>query len=169
MLAGIQIENIGNFGLYGRRMVDTLLQFREQEVFLPIMVSLSGFETEKFQVDRDERLTGNSSYGMMRLIRLAGAIVIRFSDRPLKFSVFSGLLLSLISALASVLLLIAWSLGLITVPGWTSTMLSVWFLSGLIMATLGIHGFYLGRIFAEAKNRPRIIVDKVTYEEEASK
>lgn len=48
------------------------------------------------------------------------------------------------------------------VPGWTSTVLSVWFLSGLIMATLGVHGFYLGRVFNEVKGRPRIVIEAQT-------
>jgi dolichol-phosphate mannosyltransferase len=161
-LAGIRIDNVGNFGLYGRRMVDTLLQFREQEVFLPIMVSLSGYEATKYRVDRDERQQGDSSYDMLRLLRLAIAIVIRFSDRPLKLSVLIGAGFSAMAALVSVVLFVLWLAGNFTVQGWTSTILSLWFLSGLILATLGIHGFYLGRVFREVQGRPRIVVQETT-------
>lgn len=161
-LAGVQIKNIGNFGLYSRRMVDTLLMFDEQEVFLPMMVSLTGLNTAQLQVDRDQRAAGESSYSLARLLRLAIAIIVRFSDRPLKLSVVVGLAFSGLAALISVILVIGWLAGAFTVQGWTSTILSVWFLSGLVMAVLGIHGFYLGRVFAEVKNRPRILVERQT-------
>jgi len=162
VLAGVRLQNIGNFGLYSRRMVDTLLMFREQEVFLPVMVSLTGLSTTQFQVDRGARLSGQSSYSLKRLIRMAIGIIIRFSDRPLKLSILVGLAFSGLSALISLVLVIAWLAGSFTVPGWTSTVLSVWFLSGLILAVLGIHGFYLGRVFSEVQNRPRILVEDDT-------
>lgn len=162
LLAGVQINNTGNFGLYSRRMVDTLLLFTEQEIFLPIMVSLTGYETTRFQVDRDERHAGESSYSYLRLLRLAGAIVIRFSDRPLKLSVVVGAAFSSIAALISIYLFGMWLAGAFTVQGWTSTILSVWFLSGLILATLGIHGAYLGRVFREVQGRPRILIQQTT-------
>lgn len=161
-LTGVSINNIGNFGLYSRRLVNILLQFREQEVFLPIMVSLTGLPQSQHTLDRDARHAGESAYSLRRLIRLAIAIIIRFTDRPLKLSVIIGVIISSISVLISVVLLVMWLLGSFTVPGWTSTILSLWFLSGLIMATLGIHGFYLGRVFQEVQRRPRILVEQTT-------
>ncbi len=165
LLAGVQINNTGNFGLYSRRMIDTLLLFTEQEIFLPIMVSLTGYETIRFQVDRDERHAGESSYSYLRLLRLAAAIVVRFSDRPLKLSVVVGAAFSTMAALISVFLFGMWLAGAFTVQGWTSTILSVWFLSGLILATLGIHGVYLGRVFREVQGRPRILIQQTTGSE----
>lgn len=164
LLGGISIQNAGNFGLYSRRMVDTLLQYEEQEVFLPMMVALSGLKCEKLTLDRSERAAGTSSYSFRRLLSLASAIIVRFSDRPLKLSIVVGFAFSIFSALISFLLVILWLLEIVVVPGWTSTVLSVWFLSGLIMATLGVHGFYIGRIFAEVKRRPRILVETTTAE-----
>lgn len=162
LLGGISIQNAGNFGLYSRRMVDTLLRYEEQEVFLPMMVALSGLKRDKFALDRSERAAGVSSYSFRRLISLASAIIVRFSDRPLKLSIVVGFTFSIFSAVVSLLLVVLWLFGIFTVPGWTSTVLSVWFLSGLIMATLGVHGFYIGRVFAEVKKRPRIIVEATT-------
>ena len=108
------------------------------------------------------RHAGQSAYSLRRLLGLAIAIIIRFSDRPLKLSVIVGLAISGFSAFFSVLLLMARVTGAFTVPGWTSLILSVWFLAGLILAVLGIHGFYMGRIFAEVKNRPRIMIETTT-------
>lgn len=162
VLGGVKLSNVGNFGLYSRQMVDTLLLYREQEVFLPMMIALTGLRRQTYRLDRSGRAEGKSSYSFRRLIRLAIAIVIRFSDRPLKLSVIVGLTFSLLSAGVSLLLVLAWLAGAFSVPGWTSTVLSVWFLSGLIMATLGVHGFYLGRIFSEVKDRPRILIETTT-------
>lgn len=166
VLGGVRLRNTGNFGLYSRQMVNTLVMYREQEVFLPMMVALTGLKTSTFQQDRSDRAAGQSSYNFLRLLRLATAIIIRFSDRPLKLSVFIGFAFSGLSAVISLLLLIAWLFGAFTVPGWTSTILSVWFLSGMIMATLGVHGFYLGRVFAEVKDRPRIIIETTSDTEQ---
>ncbi|TCP39527.1 glycosyltransferase family 2 protein [Rhodovulum marinum] len=168
-LTGVTISNIGNFGLYSRRMVDTLLLFKEQEVFLPVMVSLTGLSTIRHTVDRDARHAGSSSYSVRRLLQLAVAIIIRFTDRPLKLSVIIGLIFSGAAAAISLLLLILWLMGTFTVAGWTSTILSMWFLSGLILATLGIHGFYLGRVFREVQDRPRILVETTTMESIAAR
>lgn len=161
-LSGVEIKNVGNFGLYSRRMVDTLLLFSEQEIFLPIIIGLVGFETKRFKLDRHGRFEGESSYNLLKLIRLAGAIIIRYSDRPLKLSVFVGLAFSSVSALVSAVLLVLWLSGAVAIEGWTSTILSIWFLSGLILATLGVHGFYLGRVFREVQGRPRILIERVT-------
>lgn len=162
VLGGVKLSNVGNFGLYSRKMVDTLLLFREQEVFLPMMIALTGLPRQTYRLDRSNRAVGSSSYSFGRLLRLAIAMVIRFSDRPLKLSVIVGLTFSLLAAVFTIALVLAWLGGSFTVPGWTSTVLSVWFLSGLIMATLGIHGFYLGRVFSEVKNRPRIFIETST-------
>lgn len=163
LLAGVSMKsNIGNFGIYSRRMVDILLLYQEQEVFLPIIVAMTGLERGFHSLDRSGRAAGESTYNLLRLVRLAIAIVIRFSDRPLKLSVLVGLAFSSLSAIVSIFILAAWLVGAFTVPGWTSVILSLWFLSGLIMAVLGVHGFYIGRIFAEVKTRPRILVEQTT-------
>lgn len=161
-LTGIRIDNIGNFGLYSRRLVDILLQYKEQEVFLPVMVSLTGLPSVQHTLTRGQRHAGETAYSSRRLMRLAIAIIIRFTDRPLKLSVFVGLLFSGMSVLVSLVLLGLWLAGAFTVPGWTSTMLSLWFLSGLIMAALGVHGFYLGRVFREVQGRPRLLIEQTT-------
>lgn len=163
LLAGLEMDsNTGNFGIYSRRMVDILMSFQDKEVFLPAMVALTGLPRDKHQLDRSARAEGDSSYTIVSLLRVAVATIVRFSDRPLKISVVFGLAFSTISALISVVILIAWATGAFTVPGWTSIILSLWFLSGLILAVLGIHGVYVGRIFSEVQKRPRILVERTT-------
>lgn len=161
-LGGVSIENAGNFGLYSRKMVVALLQYEEQEVFLPMMVALSGLRCGRFTLNRSERAAGKSSYSFWRLLSLASSVIVRFSDRPLKLSILVGFAFSMLSAVISVVLVALWLLKIFTVPGWTSTILSVWFLSGLIMGTLGIHGLYIGKVFSEVKKRPRIVIEAST-------
>lgn len=163
-LSGVHLRNVGNFGLYSRRMVDMLLRFPEQEVFLPMMVSLTGLEVSQMQIGRSKRMMGESGYSLSGLMRLAVSIVVRYSDRPLKISAVVGLAFSSLAALVSLYLLIGYAFGAFTVAGWTSVVLSVWFLSGMIMFVLGIHGFYLGRVFAEVRHRPRLSVAQTTFE-----
>lgn len=170
LLAGVKMNsNIGNFGIYSRRLVDILLLYREKEVFLPFVVAMTGLKRAFHSIDRSERAFGESSYNLARLVKLAITITVRFSDRPLKLSVLIGLAFSSISALISAVILIAWFFGAFTVTGWTSLILSVWFLSGLILAVLGVHGFYLGRVFSELQNRPRILVEQTTDDKASDK
>ncbi|MCB1337294.1 MAG: glycosyltransferase family 2 protein [Maritimibacter sp.] len=168
-LSGLTLNhNIGNFGLYSRRLVDLLLTFRDKEVFLPAMVLITGLPRSEYALTRGDRHAGASSYRLASLLRMALYIVIRFSDRPLKLSIVVGLAFSLFAAFFSVLLLFAWALGSFTVQGWTSVILSIWFLSGLILAVLGVHGFYVGRIFSEVQDRPRIFVETTTLAKDGS-
>lgn len=163
VLTGVHLNgDIGNFGLYSRRLVDLLLAFQEKEVYFPIMVILTGLPRSEYTINRSERLEGDTSYSLMRLIKLAVTIIIRFSDRPLKLSVLLGLLFSGLSAFISIFIFIAWAIGAFSVPGWASLILSTWFLAGLILAVLGVHGFYMGRIFTEVQNRPRFIIEQTT-------
>lgn len=161
-LSGFRIDsNVGNFGLYSRRMVDTLLSFRDREVFLPAMAVMTGLRRESYTVPRSARAAGRSSYDLKRLLRFAAALIVRFSDRPLKLSILVGLAISGLSAVFGLMLLVAWLLGRIDQQGWTSLILSIWFVGGLILSALGVQGFYIGRIFMEVQARPRIRVEQV--------
>ena len=165
-LSGFKMNsNSGNFGIYSRQMVKALLAFEDKEVFLPAMAIMTGLPRDTFTVPRLERLTGRSSYSLRSLLRFASALIVRFSDRPLKLSVVVGLLFSTLSATIAAVVFIGWLIGSFEVEGWTSLMLSVWFIGGLILFALGIHGFYIGRIFNEVQRRPRINVKRLTWEE----
>jgi dolichol-phosphate mannosyltransferase len=164
-LSGFRMSsNSGNFGIYSKRMVQALLSFEDKEVFLPAMAILTGLPRETMTVPRSERLAGRSSYSLKSLLRFASALIIRFSDRPLKASVVTGMLFSSLSAIIAAIIFMGWLIGSIEVQGWTSLMLSVWFIGGLILFALGIHGFYIGRIFNEVQRRPRIFVEQVTWD-----
>lgn len=123
-LSGLDMSlDYGNFGIYSRRLRDVLLSYNDNEVFLPLMVALSGFDKGTIVHPRSRREIGRSSYSLLRLMRLAIGLVVRFSDRPLKLSVLVGSVISVGSALISLGLLIAALSGAFSVPGWVSTMM----------------------------------------------
>ena len=105
-------------------------------------------------------MSGKSSYNIQKLINLGLNVVLSFSDKPLRIVVKLGIIVSFISALIASNYLIKYFLGNILVPGYTSLIISIWFLSGVIITTVGMCGLYIGRIFDQSKNRPVYIVNE---------
>lgn len=160
-LAGVKLSSRwGNFGIYSRQVIDAVLSIREQNVFFPAAVAWVGFDSEHVLLDRDERMQGESAYNLNKMLILAAKTIVAFSNRPLRISIHLGLAVSALSAVVALLLLLVGLLGGTAIEGWTSIMLSIWFFSGLIVANLGLLGIYLGRVFAEVKNRPVYIVSE---------
>ena len=97
---------------------------------------------------------------MGKLIQLALNVVIGFSERPIRLLVGAGTAIALLSFLLSMVVLVLHALGLADVEGWASIMLSLWFLAGCILFSVGLTGLYVGRILSEAKRRPKYIIDE---------
>jgi dolichol-phosphate mannosyltransferase len=96
-----------------------------------------------------------------KLFNLAMRVIVGFSDKPLKMVMLSGVIVASVSFVAAVSLLLLHLLGTFTVEGWTSIMLSLWFLAGCMAFTLGLCGLYIGRILVETKGRPTYIIDEI--------
>lgn len=159
---------VANFGVYHRRVVQALGQMGDAFPFLPAMVRWVGFRTATVPVQHDARPEGRSSYSLGRLWRLGLHTALSFSDKPLRLVVKGGLLMSAGAfAVALYYLYLALS-GEIRVLGFSSLIISMWLLSGLIISVLGVLGLYIGRIFAQSKGRPVFIVAENTYETQAS-
>jgi dolichol-phosphate mannosyltransferase len=147
----------GDFRLMSRRALDAFLSLPEQARFIRGMVAWIGFRQVPFAYDRAERLAGETSYPLGKMVRLAFDAVTGFSTAPLRFASHASVLL----AGASLLLLFYIAYGFIAgnpVPGWTSTMLVVVVLSAIQMFVLGMIGEYLGRLYVESKRRPLYLV-----------
>lgn len=162
-LSGIeQDRTIGNFGIYSKKVINAINSMREPMRAFLAMAKWVGFRTAKIDIQHDERFEGKSTYTMAKLVQLALDIAIAYSDKPLKLTVKLGFGLSLASVLFAIYNLTIYFLGFITISGYTSIIISIWFLSGLIIFTLGILGLYLSKIFEGIKSRPLYIIDKST-------
>lgn len=153
-----QDATIGNFGIYSRRVVDTLNAMTEQLRYFPVLVRWTGFSMTTVDVTHAARSVGRSSYSFSKLMRLAFDVIIAFSDKPLRLTVKLGAVIALASFIF-ILYVVGLSLyGANPVEGWASLIVSMWFLSGLIIMILGMIGLYIGKMFDQVKQRPLYLV-----------
>ncbi|MCX7846946.1 MAG: glycosyltransferase family 2 protein [bacterium] len=150
---------VGNFRLISRNVADHMRQMREQTRAFSIMVDWLGFPTADVDVTHAARVDGKSTYTWVKLLRLAGRIIIAYSDKPLWLAVKGGFLMSLASILWGAWYYLRVLLYGCAVPGWASTIVSLYFLGGIIIGFLGIIGLYLAKIFDETKRRPLYAID----------
>lgn len=160
-LSGYSQDNtIANFGIYNRKVINAIVSMRESIRFFPTMVAWVGFKKTTIGIEHSERAEGNSSYTLSKLFNLAFDIILAYSDKPLRIIIKLGLLTSISSFIYLLYNIYKYFSGQIVVLGYMSLIISIWFLSGLIMLMLGIVGLYIGKTFESSKNRPIYIVDK---------
>lgn len=157
-----QDETIANFGIYHRKVIDAIGKMRESIRYFPTMIKWVGFKTSKVNVQHSYRNKGKSNYNFNKLIMLAMDIILAYSDKPIRLFIKFGVTVSLFSIIFAFITLIRWMYGEIAVLGYTSLIISIWFLSGIIISSLGIIGLYVGKTFEGVKKRPIYIVDEVT-------
>lgn len=160
-LGGDIVYNHADFRLMSRRTLQALMQFPERNLFLRGMVSSMGFPSAMIYYDRTERFAGVSKYPFSKMLSFALDGITSFSVKPLRYIVMLGLLFILISVLAIVYGLLSYYDGN-AIPGWTSLLVSVWFIGGAILTAVGIIGEYVGKIYKEIKRRPRYFIEKET-------
>lgn len=152
--------SVANFGIYHCSVIDSILLMKDQVRYFPTMVQWVGFNKAYLPVKHSERYEGKSSYSISRLLHLAVDNIIAFSDKPLRLTTKFGFFLSSMSFLIGIYFLIGHITGQIKVTGFASLIISIWFLSGVIILILGMLGLYLGKIFEKVKDRPVFIVDE---------
>ena len=164
-LAGIPFDHrIGNFRIMSRRVVENFRSYREQLRLLGGITTLMGFTTTSLPLKRDERYAGETSYTFKKLLTIAIDIALAYSDKPLKLSVIAGLVISGLAIVAGGIILLLGLSGMIDVPGWASVMVSLYLIGGLIIANLGVIGYYIGKTFDETKRRPLYVIENTTYD-----
>ena len=160
-LAGIEInKEIANFGIYNKKVIQSVLSVNDNIKFFPLFVNWVGFKSTAIPIEHANREEGTSSYSFSKLLSLAFNVIISFSDKPLKIFVGFGLTISALALFVAVFFVIWYFMGKITEPGFSSLILSIWFLSGVIISCIGIVGIYLGKTFNQTKNRPVFIIDE---------
>jgi B-glycosyltransferase, glycosyltransferase family 2 protein len=160
-LSGGQFNNeIGNFGIYKKKVIDSILNISDYIKFFPLFINWVGFKSVSIPIEHGEREEGKSSYSISRLLKLAFNAIISFSDKPLRLFINFGLGISILSFVLGIYYLYLSITHKITQPGFSSLILSIWFLSGIIISCIGIVGVYLGKTFDQAKGRPTFIIDE---------
>jgi glycosyltransferase involved in cell wall biosynthesis len=158
-LGGEVVYNHADFRLMSRRAVQALVSYPERNLFLRGMVPTLGFPSACVYYDRHERFAGESKYPLKRMLSFAIDGITSFSVRPLQMITSLGVAFMLIALLAIVYALHAYAVHN-TIPGWTSLLISMWFIGGAILTALGILGEYIGKIYKEVKRRPRYFIEK---------
>lgn len=159
-LMGVEtVYNHADFRLMSSRAVKALLDFKEVNLFLRGMVPLVGFKSSTVTYDRAPRLAGESKYPLKKMLTFAFDGITSFSIRPIRFITALGGITLILSVLFAIYALISYFVHN-TVPGWTSTVLSIWFFGSLQLIATGVVGEYIGKIYLEAKGRPRFFIEK---------
>lgn len=159
-----KIDNrVANFSIISKNVLNVLIRFKEQNRSYHLFVNWIGFKRIEVDVEHASRAEGKSAYTFAKLITLAIDGIISQSNKPLKLSIKFGFFLSFLSFLYALYLVIRYVFFSIPVEGWTSVMVSIYFIGGLLFANMGILGLYLGKTFDETKNRPIYIIKETTF------
>lgn len=153
------VYNHADFRLMSRRALVELEKFREVNLFLRGMVPLLGFRSTTVPYERHERFAGQSKYPLRKMLSFAAEGILSFSVRPIRLIMETGILIFLVSIVLLIYFLIVHFQGR-TVPGWTTIAVSTWAIGGLQLLATGIIGEYIGKIYLEAKARPKYIIEK---------
>jgi len=160
-----QDASIANFGIYSKKSIDAVLRMNDKLKCFPVMIRWVGFHSTAIAIEHANREEGSSAYSVSKLISLSVDIMLSFSDKPLKLAVKLGFIISTLSFIVSLVILVKALLTGYIVPGWASTIMSLWFLGGLIIMVLGVVGIYIGKTFNQVKDRPSYIIQETIENE----
>lgn len=152
------VYNHADYRLLGRRALEALSGFTEQNMFLRGMVPLVGFKTAEVTYERGERFAGESKYPLKKMVAFAIEGITSFSIRPVRWVALIGILFALLGCVMAMYALISLLCGHV-VAGWTSIMVSIWIIGGVQLIALGLIGEYVGKVYSEVKRRPKYIVE----------
>ncbi len=164
-LSGITFdESVANFSIISKKVADAHRRMREQNRSYSIFTYWMGFRRKDVDIAHAPRKHGKSTYSFKKLLTLAIDGIVAHSNKPLRLSVHFGFILATLTLIYAIWLIIRYFLYDITVPGWTSVMVSIYFIGGLLFANLGILGIYIGKIFNETKKRPLYLIQETTFD-----
>lgn len=159
-MLGAEIEfNHADYRLMSKRAIEALKEFAEVNIFLRGLVPLIGFPSTRVTYERGVRFAGESKYPLKKMISFAMEGILSFSIKPIKMIMTLGFIVSLISVCMLVYFLLGFFTGH-TVPGWTSTIVSIWAIGGLQLLSIGVIGEYIGKVYLETKHRPKFVIDE---------
>jgi len=153
-------ESIANFGVYNYKVIDNFRRMRESVRSFPLFVNWLGFNKTAIDVEHAKRPYGKSSYTFAKLLKLAIDSIVAQSNKPLRLSIKAGFIMSMGSVATAIYYMVRYFLYEIPVQGWTTVVVSIYFLAGLFFTNAGFIGLYIGRIYDETKKRPLYVVNE---------
>lgn len=158
------VYNHADYRLISARALHELAKFKEVNLFLRGMVPLVGFKSTSVEYKRAERIAGKSKYPLRKMLALAGDGITSLSIKPLRLIMSFGVIVALLSFVGVIWAIVAALAGR-AVAGWASMTCIICFVSGVQLICMGIIGEYIGKIYMEAKQRPRYIISERTWKE----
>ena len=159
-MGGELVYNHADYRLMSKRALKGLLEFDEVNIFLRGMVPMVGYQSDIVTYEIAERFAGESKYPLKKMLSFAFEGITSLSVKPIKMIFNVGILICIISVLAIIYCLVRHFTNN-TVSGWTSLVMSIWFLGGLQLIAIGMVGQYIGKIYLETKARPKFIIEQV--------
>jgi len=159
------VDNHADFRLLSIRAVKALLQYEERNLFLRGIVTRLGYKTDCVYYSRQKRMAGKTKYPFRKMLSFAVEGITSFSVKPLKMIMALGLFIIFCSLLAIVYVLVSFFVGHAN-AGWPSIMISIWFLGGVQLFSIGLVGEYIGKIYLETKKRPRFNIEELLIHNE---
>ncbi|AIQ61207.1 glycosyltransferase [Paenibacillus sp. LMG 31459] len=157
------IFNHADYRLLSSRVLNHLNEFKETNLFLRGIIPLIGFRSCTIEYDRKERIAGESKYPLKKMLAFAWDGITSFSNKPIRLVTTVGFISLGISAAVGLYALFS-KLADHTVSGWTSIMISLWFIGSIQLLALGVIGEYISKIYSEVKRRPLYIVEEYLTE-----
>ena len=154
-------SNVSNFSIARKKVIQAQCDMRETNRDFSFFQQWLGFNSTTIELESDERFEGKSSYSFLRKVRLACSIITSQSNKPLYFSIYFGVLFVLASVIMMVYYLFYYFVYGDVVEGWTSLMISIYLVGGIILLFLGNVGIYIGNIFEESKHRPLYVIKDI--------
>lgn len=158
------VFNHADYRLMSRRALEGLSEFGEVNLFLRGMVPMIGYSSDVVYYERGERFAGESKYPFGKMLSFAIEGITSLSIKPIRLITFLGFSIFLVSIGILIYSLVRHFMGA-TIVGWTTLMVSVWAIGGLILLSLGVVGEYIGKIYLETKARPRFLIEQFLNEE----
>lgn len=153
-----------NFSIISKKVLQAYNELNEQYKTYGLIIRWLGFKAETINIEHSKRPYGKTSYSFSKSVTHAINSIVSQSNKPLIISMKFGFMLAIISFITGIYLIIQHLFFKTTYPGWTSTMVSMFFIAGLLFANLGLLGLYIGKIFDETKKRPSYIIsDKINF------
>jgi dolichol-phosphate mannosyltransferase len=156
----IDMSRASDFKLLDKKVVSTILELQEKNVFFRALSSWVGFKSTQVEFDVREREEGESKWSTMSLVKYAITNIVAFSSFPMQLVTIAGVITFFFAIIVGIQTLVKYFSGM-AVEGFTTVILLILLLGSMIMMSLGVIGYYLAKVYEEVKGRPRYIISKI--------